>query len=501
MQLPLSRRTFIKTSALATAGLATTGCSGLFGKDEVRFAVVGTRSRGLGHIKQFIKLAFPEPPEEGAAPVEDPPEIPPARLVAVCDVDSAILEKTAKFIEEATGSTVETYSDYRKLLEQKHIDAVVLATPNHLHALQTIWACEAGKDVFVEKPICHSVWEGRQMVSAAAYHNRIVESGFQNRSDLGLLKAFPLILAGELGPIKHVRGLCYRNRASIGKPVPPITPPATVDYDQWLGPAADLPITRERFHYDWHWVWNTGNGDLGNQGPHEMDLIRWILGEPDHPREIYSFGGRFGWDDAGETPNMQICSYSWNNIPVHFEVRNMTVDPATNAAPSFLGSRVGVIVTCEGGQFRGGRYGGFFYDNEGKRMEAFSGEGGGDHLPNFFRTVLSRRKSELRSTVKQGYYSSCLSHLGNISYRVGETAGDEALRSTISGDELLSEAHNRYVEQIKAWNLNPAHLQWTIGHRLTFDNNTEQFTGDHAAAANAYLKREGRAPYTIPNYA
>jgi predicted dehydrogenase len=499
MQIPLSRRNFLRTSALATAGLATTGCGRLFGKDEVRFAVVGTRIRGMTHIRHFMKLAYPEV-VEGEATAEEPPEVPPARLVAICDADTAVMDEAAKFIQEKTGATVETYGDYRKLLEQKHIDAVIICTPNHLHALQTIWACEAGKDVYVEKPTCHSVWEGRQMVAAAAYHNRIVLSGFQNRSDLGLVEAFPRIMAGELGPIRHVRGLCYRNRASIGKPVPPITPPATVDYDQWLGPAADLPITRPNFHYDWHWVWNTGSGDIGNQGPHELDLIRWILGEPDHPREVFSLGGRFGWDDAGETPNMQITNYVWNNIPVHFEVRNMTVDPETNASASFLGTRVGVIITCEGGQFRGGRHGGFFYDNDGKRMTGFSGDGGGDHLPSFFRTVLSRRKSELRSNVEDGYYSSCLCHLANISHQTGTPESNSTVRSAISNDEWLLAAHSKFSEHLKAWNLDPEKLQWTLGQRLAFDGAQEQFSGDHAAAANPYLKREGRAPYTIPSY-
>jgi predicted dehydrogenase len=499
MQPAFSRRTFLRTSALASAGLATNGCGRLFGKDEVRFAVVGIRGRGKQLIKHFIKLAYPEPADPDL-PVEPVPEIPPARLVAICDVDSAELDKCAKMIQDATGATVETYSDYRKLLEQKHIDAVVIATPNHQHALQTIWACEAGKDVYVEKPVCHSVWEGRQMVAAAAYHNRIVQAGFQNRSDIGLVDAFPLILAGELGPIKHVRGLCYRNRHSIGPPVPPTTPPPTVDYDQWLGPADDLPINRQQFHYDWHWVWNTGNGDLGNQGPHELDLIRWILGDPGHPQEVFTVGGRFGWNDAGETPNMQISSYVWNNIPVHFEVRNMTVDPNTNAAPSFLGTRVGVIITCEGGQFRGGRGAGFFYDNEGKRMRAFRGDGGGDHLPSFFRSVLTRRRSQLRSSIEQGYHSSSLSHLANISYQIGDVVGDDAVQAGISEDEWLVEARIRFVDQMKSWNLNPSQLQWTLGPRLAFDGGREQFTGEHATQANPLLKREGRGSYRIPEY-
>jgi predicted dehydrogenase len=498
MQLPYSRRFFLKTSTLASLGVATGGCKGLFSKEEVRFAVVGLRIRGRNHIEEFIRLAFPEPPEEGSEATPPPP--PPARLVAICDVDSAILEETAAAIEKDTGSKVETYGDYRKLLEQDHIDAVVLATPNHLHALQTIWAFEAGKDVYVEKPVCHTLWEGRQMLEASIYHRRIVQSGFQNRSDVGLLAAFPRILAGELGPIQHIRGLCYRKRDSIGRADSPITPPATVDYDQWLGPAEDLPILRPQFHYDWHWVWNTGNGDLGNQGPHELDLIRWILGDPDHPSAVMTIGGRFGWDDAGETPNMQLVRYSWNQIPVDFEVRNLVLEPGTDAMPHFDQTRVGVIITCEGGRFQGGRGGGFFIDNEGQRMEAFKGDGGGDHLSSFFRAVQNRRKSELRSSLKDGYRSSALVHLANSCLRTGQSCGDTEVRATVADDPWLSEAYARYVNHLKAWNLDPSELKWNLGLDRQFDAASEQFTGDDAVQANKLLRREGRVPYQIPEY-
>ena len=489
---PISRRQFIKGASLSTCGLLTSGCSGLFGKSEVRFAVVGLHIRGRQLINQFLEQGTEETP---------PWDIPPVRLVAVCDVDSDILAATAAEIEKAAGLKLETYADYQDLLAQKHIDAVVIATPNHWHALQTIWACEAGKDVYVEKPVCHSVWEGRQMVAAARKHKRIVQAGMQNRSDLGLRKAFPRLLAGDLGPIRHVHALCYRNRHSIGRQDTPLVPPPGLNYDQWLGPADDIPMYRPQFHYDWHWVWNTGNGDIGNQGPHEMDLIRWALDNPDHPREVLSFGGRFAWDDAGETPNMQMTRFNWNNVPVDFEVRNLTVDPERNVAPSFNGIRVGIIVTCEGGEFRGGRGGGFFHDNDGKRMEAFPGDAGVDHMAGFFRAVATRKRSQLASPLHEGYMSSCLCHLANISYRLGQTVGDDTLRSSIADDPWLAAAHERHRDQLKAWNLDPAQLQWTQGPLLKFDAASEQFHGDHAGPSNALLRHEGRAPYAIPSYA
>ena len=426
--------------------------------------------------------------------------IPPTRMVALCDVDSAILAQQAKVIEEEFGVTVDTYTDYRKLLKRSDIDAVVLATPNHWHALQTIWACEAGKDVYVEKPICHSVWEGRQMVAAARKHRRVVQCGFQSRSDMGLLEAVPRIRNGELGAIKHIRGLCYRNRTTIGRQSEPLVPPSTVDYDQWLGPAEDLPMYRPQFHYDWHWVWNTGNADLGNQGPHELDHIRWFLGGPDHPRKVFSFGGRFGWDDAGETPNMQVTGYLFDDVPAHFEVRNLWVNPQTNNSPNFLDQRVGVIVTCEGGSFRGGGGGGHFYDNDGNRVASFPGRGGVNHLPNFLNCIQSRKQNELASTIEDGFYSSALAHLGNISYQLGETVGNDSLLSAIGNNEWLVEIHQRYMGQLRDWNLKEDQLEWTLGPQLNFEAAREQFTGELAGPANALLRRDGRAPYTIPEY-
>ncbi|MBT6381270.1 MAG: Gfo/Idh/MocA family oxidoreductase, partial [Opitutales bacterium] len=274
----LSRRNFIKTSAFAAGTFAIVPSWAKSANGDIRVAVIGLNGRGKSLIKDVLRT-------DGA------------RLVALCDVDSEVLGQRADQVDKENGLKVERYEDYRKLLENKDIDAVVLTTPNYWHALQTIWGCQAGKDVYVEKPVCHTVWEGRQMVKAAKKYGRIVQAGFQNRSDIGLNEAFPWVQAGNIGEIKMVRGLCYRNRASIGKIDKPLVPPKSVNYDLWLGPAEHQDLYRPELHYDWHWDFNTGNGDMGNQGPHELDLLRWVLGDPDHPMKVSSIGGRFGWND------------------------------------------------------------------------------------------------------------------------------------------------------------------------------------------------------------
>jgi len=476
----LSRRTFIQSSAVAATSFAIVPSWAKAANGDVRIAVVGLRGRGKSLIKDTLRT-------DGA------------RLVALCDVDSAILEDRASQVETENGIKVKRYEDYRKLLEDKDIDAVALTTPNHWHALQTIWGCQAGKDVYVEKPVCHTVWEGRQMIKAAKKYNRIVQAGFQNRSDVGLNEAFPWIQEGNLGDILMVRGLCYRNRASIGKIDKPLAPPKSVNYDLWLGPAEHQDLYRPELHYDWHWDFNTGNGDLGNQGPHELDLLRWILGDPDHPEKVMSMGGRFAWNDGGNTPNMCLTEFSWGDIPVFFETRNLWVKPDLNAAPNFKGSRVGVIVSCEGGEFRGGRGGGIVYDHNNKKVKAFKGDGGFDHFPAFIRAVNSRKEEDVASHLEDAYKSSCLAHLGNISYFEGNQASESKATKFASGNGLLNEAYGRYSEQLGVWDVDTSKEKWTIGAELDFNAKSEKFVGERiASGANQHLKKNYRKKFAVP---
>ena len=477
-----TRRRFIQNSALLAGAFAIAPARGASPNGDVRLAVVGLHSRGMQLVRDIVRT-------------------PGATIVAFCDVDTAVLDEQAAKAETEHGIKADKVSSYRKLLERSDIDAVVLATPNHQHAIQTIWACEAGKDVYVEKPVCHTIWEGRQMMAAAKKYNRIVQPGFQNRSDLGLQEAFEWIKAGNIGDITMVRGLCYKSRQSIGKLDTPMTPPATVNYDEWLGPAADEPLYRPQFHYDWHWSWNTGNGDFGNQGPHELDLMRWILDEPDHPLAVKSFGSRFGWHDGGETPNMQITSFDWGGVPALFEVRDLWVDPETNARAHYKGNRVGVIITCEGGEFRGGRGGGIIYYEGNKRGEKFTGNGGFDHMPAFVRSVRSRKESDLACSLETGFLSSSLAHWGNIPIRAGSARPAQEVNEIMSRDEHLLETYERFSKHLDAWNIDRDVERWTVGPNMKIDAASERFTGAGSDLANTYLHRQDRKGYEIPHLA
>ncbi|MHC4159817.1 MAG: Gfo/Idh/MocA family protein, partial [Planctomycetota bacterium] len=349
----LSRRDFIKSS-LAVASMPSTVWSRVRGaNDDIHVAVVGLGSilggKGKQHIEVFRRL-------EGV------------RVAALCDADRDILKDAAKRFSDDK-EKVDVYTDVRKLLEDKSIDAIVTATPNHWHSLLTVWACQAGKDVYVEKPVSHDIWEGRKAVEAARKYNRIVQAGTQKRSDEGLQEAFSYIQEGNLGKILVARGFCYKRRKSIGKVDGPQAIPESVDYDLWTGPAPLVPLRRKNLHYDWHWVWVTGNGDIGNQGIHEMDLCRWAVGQKGPAPRVMSIGGRFGYDDDGETPNTQIAILDYEPAPIIFEVRGLAQKKDDTVMDNYRGVRIGVVIECEGGYFAGGGGGGWAYDNDGKKIK------------------------------------------------------------------------------------------------------------------------------------
>jgi len=312
MSSPLTRKQFLRASLLGGAASLIAVPAGLRAQSaasanrtsgansDIRVAVVGVRAQGAGHMKTYYQM-------------------PGARLVAICDADAEILQQRAADAAKE-GITVATYLDYRKLLEDSGVDAVVIATPNHWHSLMTIWALEAGKDVYVEKPLSHNIWEGRQAVEAARYYKKqIVQAGTQNRSSLDIRKAMEFIRSGQIGKITSVRGLCYKRRESIGRTQGPQAVPASINYDLWTGPADLVPPHRNGargpVHYDWHWFWNYGGGDISNQGIHQMDVARWFLGENGLPRSVFSIGGRFGEADDAETPNTEISVFDIRRLP------------------------------------------------------------------------------------------------------------------------------------------------------------------------------------------
>ena len=303
----LTRRKFLRRTALA-AGVwaafpAITYAQAGSANDTIRIAIVGVRSKGMDHIKLFEK-------------------IPGVRIVALCDADRDVLQHGLRLLEK-NRPKVDGYADLRHVLDRKDIDAVVVATPNHWHSLLTVWACQAGKDVYVEKPVSHNVWEGRKAVEAARKYNCIVQTGTQSRTDPALQQAFAYLQSGQLGKMRLVRGFCYKRRPSIGQASGAQRVPANVNYDLWCGPAPLMPLMRKNLHYDWHWVWPTGNGDIGNQGVHEVDMCRWVLGQNALPPRVMSYGGRYGYVDDGETPNTQIVFYDYKPVPMIFEVRGL----------------------------------------------------------------------------------------------------------------------------------------------------------------------------------
>lgn len=476
-----SRRRFIQTlGASALVGFPALGVTGA--NETIRLGLIGSGSRGLNHLDHFSGLKNVE-------------------FVAIADPDTKHSAQGKKRLESKGRKTkINQYQDYRKLLDRDDIDAVVIASPNHWHALHTIHACQAGKDVYVEKPVTHKMSEGPTMIAAAEKYGRIVQAGTQNRSDTGLQNALDFIQSGEIGKITAVRGLCYRNRDSIGRAKnPPLKPPTTLDYDMWLGPAQDLPILRKKFHYDWHWVWNTGNGDIGNQAPHEMDIISWFLGDPGLPEKMNSFGQRFAWDDAGQSPNMQTLWYELAGVPVIFELNDLWIKPGTNASPSYKGNRVGMILTCEGGEFRGGRGGGNIFALDGKeRIKKFPGDAGGSHAQNFIDAVRSRKPDGLKGKIARSTQSAAVAHLANISHRAGKPATGKELREGIlaSNPDLL-DVLTRQEEQLERWSIDTAKVPYVLGADVTLDPSSGKITG--ALASSELANPKHRDGYTLPD--
>src|SRR5438045_4161272 len=346
MKKQLDRRSFLKTTVIsattlsvfpalaaenrkAVAAESSASVSVVGANGDIRCAVVGFHGRGQSHMQDLRGLKG-------------------VRLVALCDVDSKVLERGVASCESA-GQKVQGYTDVRKLLENKDIDVVTFATPNHWHALGSIWAIQAGKDVYVEKPVSHNVWEGHQVIAAARQHGRIVQAGTQARSSAAIREGIAWLHEGNLGKIIRARGLCYKRRASIGKVSAPQPIPPNIDYDLWCGPAPKEPLMRHRLHYDWHWVWPTGNGDLGNQGIHEMDVARWVLGEPALSSKVLSIGGRLGYVDDGTTPNTLIIYHHYERAPLVYEVRGLPDKSGSAMMDNYQGASVGIVTDCEGG--------------------------------------------------------------------------------------------------------------------------------------------------------
>jgi predicted dehydrogenase len=434
MSNPIPRRAFL-AGALAAPSIARARAAAP--SDQIRLGVIGVRGRGLAHVEEFGSLKG-------------------CRIAAVCDVDAAMAERAAKTAEDKLGYRPRIYPDLRRVFDDTEIDAVSIATCNHWHALATIWACQAGKDVYVEKPASHNLHEGRQMIEAARKYRRLVQVGVQARSIEHYRRAFDLLHQGAIGKLYMAKVLCFKRRVSIGhKPDGPVPP--GVDYDLWLGPAPKRAFNPNRFHYNWHWFWDTGNGDIGNQCVHEVELARCGLGKTTLPIQVYSSGGKFVVDDDQETPNTELAICDYPDCRLVFEVRGWLTGGEASIEPEnrnfmgilYFGSEGYLSLDCFGFQM---------YLGEERRMAQSmryvepAPWWDHTHMENFLAAVRSRRVEDLHCRIEEGHVSAAMVHLANISYRVGRS--------------------------------------------LKFDPETERFRGD--PEADQYLSRPYREPFVVP---
>ncbi|MDP3916434.1 MAG: Gfo/Idh/MocA family oxidoreductase [Bacteroidota bacterium] len=444
-----SRRTFLRTAATGAliAAVAPSAVTAQVKKpeiipasvkganDRIRVAVLGINGRGKSHIEEVMGLQ----------------EKSNVEVAVLCDPDMNLLRERASEFEKKYGKKVAIEQDFRRTYDDKTIDAVTLATPNHWHALQSIWACQAGKDVYIEKPATHNIYEGQKMIEAAYKYNRIVQHGVQLRSSVAIREAVKHLEDGLIGRVYMSRGLVYRWRPDIGdKGISQI--PAGLDYDLWCGPAPMRPFSKNLVHYNWHWHWNYGNGDVGNQGIHETDLCMWGLGVNSLPERITSMGGKFLWDDCKEVPEIQTSIYHYPKEKkiIQFEVRNW----CTNLED---GAGVGNIFYGDKGYMVIKGYDTYETYLGEKREKGPSRSEKGEltlHFQNWFDAIRARDMSIQNGPVQSGHLSSSLAHLGNISYRLGK--------------------------------------------QLAFDPIAERFIGSDIDDANNMLSREYRAPYLLP---
>ncbi len=497
-----SRKDFLKTTLIGGAALAATRPR-LFGQGsangDIRIGIIGFNAQGWGHLQNYLPGSRSK--LDGAV------------LAAICDVDDTVLAKGRDAAKKAGLNNVEEYKDYRKLLESKNVDAVVLAPPNHQHSIITIAALQAGKDVYVEKPLSHNIWEGRQAVEAAKkYSKNIALIGTQNRSSEQIMNAIAYMRSGKLGKLKWVTGTCYKPRDSIGLHTGPQPLPAGIDansYDLWSGPAPLTPPTRNgpkgTVHYDWHWFWNYGGGDITNQGIHQMDVARWMVGGKGLPKDVMSFGGRFGYRDDAETPNTLVSVLNYEEAPLIFEVRGLGRKKGMRAMDVYRKSSVGVVAQCEHGYINISENGAATaFDNEGKKLESFEGSDNGAHRKNWIKALRARKVTH--GLLEEGHYSTSLCHLANLSFLVGAEKANAQLADAVASNLATKDAYWRMLDHLKANEVDLDVTKPIVGPLLKIDAKQEKLV--HAdqivadAANNHQLrKRTGRASFVIPEIA
>ena len=481
--MSISRRSFVRGAGAAMAPFSRV----LGANDAVRVAIVGVGStveiggRGKADAQEFAR-------------------VPGVRVAAFCDVDRANLDPEVKKWRDRN-QNVESYTDVRRLLANKEIDAVSVTTPDHWHALVAIWACQAGKDVFVQKPASHTLFEGRKMVEAARKYQRIVQCPSMARSPIGFQEAVNWAWEGHLGKILRVYGVRYGARTSIGKVSGPQPIPSTLNYDLWSGPAPILPVMRKNLHYDWHWEWPYGGGELANWGPHILDGCRMAARQNALPRHVITMGGRFGYVDDGETPNSQFIYYDYEPVPILFDMRGLPKDKSflqTNWAKNYkvsmdtyCGIGAGTVIHCENGYVAQNKA----FDTRGQLIRDFKPETPSLYA-NFIDAVRSRRAETLVADILQGHLTASLIHMGNISYRLGKQMPAGEIKERIGRRNGLPAAFERFQTHLEANAIDPDRL--TVGPLLEMDPAPERYTGELSDRANALVTGRYRAPFVVP---
>ena len=473
-----SRRSFLEESMIYTALAASAGAvarpveaqevGSKSPNATIRHAVIGCRIRGKVHAAEFGKMKGVE-------------------VAYVCDPDSQLADELAVAVENAQGNRPQVVQDLRRIYDDKSIDTVSIAAPNHWHALAAIWAMQAGKDVYVEKPVSHNVSEGRRMVQVARKTGRICQGGTQNRSRGDLAAAAQYIRDGKLGTISLIRSIVYGGRGSIGAPGK-CDIPSYVDFNLWLGPGTQLHPTRPKLHYDWHWVWDTGCGELGNNNIHYVDICRWLVGLEGLGDSVLSLGGRVGYEDAGETPNTQMVVHTFGSKTIIQEVRGLKTDQFSEKF------KAGHVIHGSEGFIAEGS----LFDLDGTLVRKFDGPSV-NHFANFIECVRSRKLEDQKAEILEGHQSSGLCHVGNISYRLGEQRTPDEITKRLEQANLHSDVLKTFHRMTDHLATNKVDLQkgkLIVGPLLKIDNATESFVDN--AAANKLLTREYRKPFVVP---
>ncbi len=484
-----TRRSFLKKTAAiglgATFTIAGTKCSGrVFGaNDKVRIGCAGINGRGQSHIGGYCGSKN-------------------AEITYLIDVDRRLWDRNQKAIKERTGNTPKCVVDIREALDDKNLDAISIATPNHWHALMSIWGCQAGKHVYVEKPCCHNVFEGRKLAEAAEKYGVVVQHGTQQRSDQNRANEMAALHSGQYGEVLIAKGYCCKPRWSIGFKENK-QPPKELDFNLWLGPAPEQPYNENLVHYNWHWFWDTGNGDMGNQGVHQTDVALWGLGKDNTlPNSVWSLGGRWvetpDWKDQGQTPNMLMSVFDFGGPLVVFETRGLVENQPEGATKKFPFKVDNEFYTSEGVMISG-----TFYPKGGKQPVKVEFKGPkvtpGAEFESFITAVRAGDPKLCNAPIIKGHFASAICHLGNVSYRLGTEMSFEEKPAYLGDKKEVLDTLEMIKENLVGSGVKLEKTKYCLGPVLKIDPKAEQFVGDHAEAANKLLTREYRKPFVVPN--